>query len=66
MLGGTGTAMKSFTGQGKVWLEGEAWAAISKVPIEKDQEVVVTAIDGLTLEVEPATESGPAEAEFQT
>jgi membrane-bound serine protease (ClpP class) len=66
ILGGTGTAMKSFTGQGKVWLEGEAWAAISKVPIEKDQEVVVTAIDGLTLEVEPATESGPAEAEFQT
>lgn len=66
ILGGTGTAVESFTGEGKVWLEGEAWAALSKVPIEKDQEVIVTAIDGLTLEVEPATDAAPSEAEFQT
>ena len=66
ILGGTGTAVDSFTGNGKIWLEGESWAAISNVPIEKGQEVVVTAIDGLTLEVEPASESDPSEAEFQT
>ena len=66
ILGGTGTARESFTGEGKVWLEGESWAAVSKVAIEKNQEVVVTAIDGLTLEVEPASEAGPADAEFQT
>ncbi len=66
ILGGTGSAMESFAGEGKVWLEGEAWAAVSKVPIEKDQEVVVTAIDGLTLEVKPASAADPTEAEFQT
>jgi len=59
MLGSTGTAMESFAGAGRVWLEGAPWAAVSKVPIEKDQPVVVTAIDGLTLEVEPASASKP-------
>jgi membrane-bound serine protease (ClpP class) len=66
ILGGTGTAMESFSGAGRIWLEGAPWAAVSKVPIEKDQQVVVTAIDGLKLEVEPASDSGTAEAEFQT
>ena len=66
ILGGTGTAMDSFNGEGKVWLEGEAWAAVSKVPIEQDQEVVVTAIDGLTLQVKPAAEADTTDAEFQT
>jgi membrane-bound serine protease (ClpP class) len=66
IIGGSATAMQSFTGEGKVWLEGEAWAAVSKVPVEKDQEVVVRSMDGLTLEVEPASQPDPTEAEFQT
>ncbi len=66
IIGGTGTAMQSFTGEGKVWLEGEAWVAVSKVPVEQGQEVVVRAMDGLTLEVEPASQPDPTEAEFQT
>ncbi len=66
ILGGMGSAMESFSGEGKIWLEGEAWVAHSNVPIEKGQQVVVTAIDGLTLDVEPASEVGPTEAEFQT
>jgi membrane-bound serine protease (ClpP class) len=66
MLGSVATAMEPFTGAGRVWLEGAPWTAVSKVPIEKDQHVVVTAIDGLTLEVEPATDSGSAKAEYQT
>ena len=66
ILGGTGTAMDTFEGAGRIWLEGAAWAAVSKVPVEKGQQVVVTAIDGLTLEVEPATDTGSPEAEFQT
>jgi membrane-bound serine protease (ClpP class) len=41
IVGGVGTAMHDFTGEGKIWLEGEAWAAHSKVPVEKDQHVVV-------------------------
>jgi len=66
IIGGTGTAMQSFTGKGKVWLEGEAWAAVSKVPVEQGQEVIVRAMDGLTLEVEPASQPHRMQAEFQT
>ena len=66
IIGGTGTAMQSFTGKGKVWLEGEAWVAVSKVPVEQGQEVVVRSMDGLTLEVEPASQPDRTQAEFQT
>lgn len=54
MIGSTALALQDFTGDGKVWFEGEAWAARSSVPIYKDQDVIVTAIDGLTLDVAPA------------
>src|SRR5210317_744204 len=38
IIGGVGTAMQDFIGEGKVWLEGEAWAAQSEVPIRRNQE----------------------------
>ncbi len=66
IVGGIGTAMQNFNGEGKVWLEGEAWAALSKVAIEKDQRVVVHAMAGLVLEVEPAAEPDSGDAELQT
>ena len=66
IIGGTGTAMQDFTGDGKVWLEGEAWAAHSKLPIRKDQQVVVRAMRGLTLEVEPTSETDAGDAQLQT
>lgn len=53
IVGGTGTAMEDFAGSGRVWLEGEAWAAVSEVPVRKNEEVVVRRLDGLTLHVEP-------------
>lgn len=53
IIGGMGTALESFTGEGNIWLEGESWAARSGLHIDKDQEVRVTAMDGLTLVVEP-------------
>ena len=53
IVGGVGTAMFDFTGDGKIWLQGESWAARSKSPISKDQQVLVTNMTGLTLEVEP-------------
>ena len=64
IIGGVGTAMQAFSGEGKVWLESEAWSAKSSVAIEKDQHVIVCALDDLTLEVEPileqkANENGP-------
>ncbi len=66
IIGGIGTALQDFSGDGKVWLEGEAWTARSNVPIEKDQQVVVLALDGLTLEVEPAAAPNTGDAQLQT
>lgn len=53
IVGGVGTAMSDFSGEGMVWLEGESWAARSHTPVMKDQEVVVKKMVGLTLEIEP-------------
>ncbi|MBT8108153.1 MAG: nodulation protein NfeD [Gammaproteobacteria bacterium] len=54
IVGGVAVAMETFESAGKVWLEGEAWAARSQIPVTKDQKLVVTRLDGLTLDVEPA------------
>jgi len=56
IVGGIGTALEDFEGEGRIWLESEAWHAVSKVPIQKDQQVVVTAMNGLVLEVQPLPE----------
>jgi len=53
IIGGIGTAMSDFSGDGKIWLEGESWAARSNTPVAKDQEVIVTNMVGLTLEIKP-------------
>ncbi len=66
IIGGIGTAMQDFDGEGKVWLEGEAWSARCPVAIEKDQEVIVTAMDGLTLDVKPAPAGDSSGAQLQT
>ncbi len=55
LVGGIATAVEDFRGTGKVWIEGEAWAAQSALPLTKDQQVVVRRIDGLVLVVEPVT-----------
>jgi membrane protein implicated in regulation of membrane protease activity len=58
--------MQDFIGEGKVWLEGEAWAAHSDVPLRKDQQVIVRAMKGLSLEVEPMSEPDAGDAQLQT
>lgn len=65
IIGGTGEAMESFVGEGKIWLEGESWAAHSKVPVEKGQDVVVQNMTGLVLQVAPAKETESAELQHQ-
>ncbi len=52
IVGTVGIAMEDFLGDGRVWLEGESWHARSAVPIAKDQEVVVHAVEGVIIEVE--------------
>ena len=66
IIGGHAVAIESFVGEGKVWLEGESWSAVSKLPVEKDQVVLVQDLDGLTLTVEPVSESLTTSAELQT
>jgi membrane-bound serine protease (ClpP class) len=61
IIGGIAAATQDFAGDGKVWLEGESWAARSNVAIKKDQLVVVRAMDGLVLEVEPAAATDDAQ-----
>ena len=66
IVGGIGTAISDFSGEGKIWLEGEAWVARSKVTIAKDQEVIVTDMVGLVLEVEPVSATSASDAQLQT
>ena len=60
IIGGIGTAMESFTGEGRIWLESEAWHAHSTSPIQKDQDVEIIGMDGLTLIVKPVKETAAA------
>ena len=39
--------------EGKVFIEGEYWNAVSNVPVEAGREVEVTGVNGLTLKVKP-------------
>ena len=57
IIGGIATAVEDFTGEGKVWLEGEAWQARSALPLTKNQQVVVRTMDGRVLVVEPMTDA---------
>lgn len=66
IVGGIGTAIEDFSGEGMIWLEGEAWRAHSKIAVGKDQEVVVRAMDGLLLEVEPVAAKAGTDAQLQT
>jgi membrane-bound serine protease (ClpP class) len=41
-------------GQGRVFIEGENWNAVSDTPVKKGQLVEVLRVQGLTLHVTPA------------
>jgi membrane-bound serine protease (ClpP class) len=66
IVGGVGTAVEDFTGTGRIWLEGEAWQAVSSAPVIKGQQVLVRQIDGLTLHVDPLPQQDPNQLETQT
>jgi membrane-bound serine protease (ClpP class) len=54
LIGASGTAMKDFNSNGEVFVHSERWHAITESPVQRDQDIVVTGIDGLTLTVRPA------------
>jgi membrane-bound serine protease (ClpP class) len=53
LVGETGVAQTALSPQGKVFVHGELWNAVSSSPLPVGQMVVVQRIDGLTLYVDP-------------
>ncbi len=54
LIGAAGTALMDFENQGSVFVHSERWSAVTASPLSEGQAIVVTGIDGLTLEVRPA------------
>lgn len=61
MIGEVGVARTPLAPGGKVFVHGEYWDAICSAPLDDGAPVRVTAVEGLTLRVEPAA-SHPGEA----
>jgi membrane-bound serine protease (ClpP class) len=55
MLNTTGVALTPLSPQGKVFVHGEYWDAVSAMPIASGASVRVVGVNGLTLTVEPAS-----------
>jgi membrane protein implicated in regulation of membrane protease activity len=53
MVGGHAEVLESCAPEGRVRLGGEIWNARSDIPVARGQLVRITAVDGLTLAVEP-------------
>ena len=51
MVGSIGEAMADFTDEGRIWVLGESWRALSPTPVKKGQKVQVISQDGLLLQV---------------
>jgi membrane-bound serine protease (ClpP class) len=60
LVGETGVVQTALSPQGKVFVHGELWDAISLSPLPAGQMVVVRRVDGLTLEVDPLVTTPPA------
>ena len=63
IVGASAMAMEDFDDAGMVWLDGEAWHARSRAPVTKDEKLIVTRLDGLTLEVEAVAKPEPTASE---
>lgn len=58
LVGRTAVVVRALAPRGQVKLDGEVWEARAQVAVEYGREVVVTAIDGLVLDVEERQGSG--------
>lgn len=57
MIGARAEVLEGCSPNGRVRVGAEIWNARSEVPVTKDQAVRITAVDGLTLSVEPLEET---------
>ena len=53
LIGGEATVVNDFDHKGTVTIHSESWQAVSDIPLHKNQQVKVTEVKGLTLQVEP-------------
>lgn len=53
LVGAMGVALLDFERRGSVFVHSERWNAVTRTPLREGQTIVVTAVDGLTLEVRP-------------
>jgi membrane-bound serine protease (ClpP class) len=56
LVGAEGTALLDFEHDGNVFVHSERWSAVTGSPLREGQTIVVTGVDGLTLEVRPLDE----------
>jgi membrane-bound serine protease (ClpP class) len=54
MVGEIGVAHAALHPEGKIFVHGEFWDAVSTAPVEAGARVRVLAVEGLRLKVEPA------------
>ena len=54
LVGNIGLAQTALSPQGKVFVHGELWDAVSSANVPAGQPVVVRNVDGLQLRVDPA------------
>ncbi|HKU96183.1 MAG TPA: nodulation protein NfeD [Vineibacter sp.] len=59
MIGGRGEVLEWNATAGRVMVHGERWKAVSTAALQPGQPVRVTALDGLTLSVEPDATDSP-------
>ncbi len=57
LVGGVATVIDDFEHEGRVHIHSENWNAVSSIPLNKGQQVIVTSMKGLVLEVEPVSTS---------
>ena len=59
LVGETGIAQTALAPQGKVFVHGELWDAVSPVTVAAGQFVIIRQVEGLTLQVEPLPATQP-------
>ncbi|MGB7755940.1 MAG: nodulation protein NfeD [Salinisphaera sp.] len=57
LIGRECVAADNFEHEGRVWLHGESWQAVSEAPVVRDQTLTVTRVEGLTVFVRPRNDT---------